>query len=240
MKIIFIINKEKTDIKKSNKFLKIYYRKKINIEEVKNIIKNGRKINRKNKIITIEGENKKEKLILGYLISKKIKNKDKNRILIVNFKTSKKDIPYLIKEKIMDNKKLIEEIEENIFIITDFNLLFNLKKWDKNLFQKYLSQIKNKFNTILINIEKNKKFNFYNRNLLEQATLNYLILNLNIKELKKYKKSIKKYSNNKMKIIINKKTNKKINNKILNKIIEKDFYRIKLDEKKQSYMKIKK
>ena len=27
MKIIFIINKEKTDIKKSNKFLKIYYRK---------------------------------------------------------------------------------------------------------------------------------------------------------------------------------------------------------------------
>ena len=131
----------------------------------------------------------------------------------------------------MDNKKLIEEIEENIFIITDFNLLFNLKKWDKNLFQKYLSQIKNKFNTILINIEKNKKFNFYNRNLLEQATLNYLILNLNIKELKKYKKNIKKYSNNKMKIIINKKINNKINNKILNKIIEKDFYRIKLDEK---------
>ena len=231
MKIIFIINKEKTDIKKSNKFLKIYYRKKINIEEVKNIIKNGRKINKKNKIITIEGENKKEKLILGYLISKKIKNKDRNRILIVNFKTSKKDIPYLIKEKIMDNKKLIEEIEENIFIITDFNLLFNLRKWDKNLFQKYLSQIKNKFNTILINIEKNKKFNFYNRNLLEQATLNYLILNLNIKELKKYKKNIKKYSNNKMKIIINKKINNKINNKILNKIIEKDFYRIKLDEK---------
>ena len=145
--------------------------------------------------------------------------------------TRKKDIPYLIKEKIMDNKKLIEEIEENIFIITDFNLLFNLKKWDKNLFQKYLSQIKNKFNTILINIEKNKKFNFYNRNLLEQATLNYLILNLNIKELKKYKKNIKKYSNNKMKIIINKKINNKINNKILNKIIEKDFYRIKLDEK---------
>ena len=131
----------------------------------------------------------------------------------------------------MDNKKLIEEIEENIFIITDFNLLFNLKKWDKNLFKKYLSQIKNKFNTILINIEKNKKFNFYNRNLLEQATLNYLILNLNIKELKKYKKNIKKYSNNKMKIIINKKINNKINNKILNKIIEKDFYRIKLDEK---------
>ena len=34
-----------------------------------------------------------------------------------------------------------------------------------------------------------------------------------------------------MKIIINKKINNKINNKILNKIIEKDFYRIKLDEK---------
>lgn len=235
IKIIIILEKEKENIEKLKyKYnLKIYYKNKINIKKLIEIIINKKEIkNNYSNIITVDGEGEKQKLNLAYIIAKTIKiNNKKNKynknykILIINYKLRKKDIPDIINEKIKEEKNLINKIEDNLYIINDFNLIFNFQKNNKKLFQNIFSHFKNNFNLILINIEKNKKINLYNKNLIKNSKINYFILNPKIQEIKKIKNKVK---NKKIKIIINKKY--KINKKIINKIIKKKVLKINLEE----------
>lgn len=201
IKIIVILN-QKNKIKE-NHFIKN------NIEFIyTSEIKNNKlleKINKSDKVIGITGSSGSGKTINMLLISKLLA-KDKKVLIIEENRTIIK-----LYRKINIKKEIIE-VEKNLYLL-NIEFLNLYKKINYNKIINKINIIEKNYDYIFIEIKNNYSYKFYKKIIQE----NIFILNSNLLEIIKNKKTIKFFceKNKKLKIILNNYNENSISEKII-------------------------
>lgn len=192
------------------------------IIEEKNNKKNKIIINpkgKKGKIISIIGTNPRSKLLF---ICKKIKinKKLRKKVILLSFDWI--------------NKKIEKEIlGKNIEIAQINNIFFSKNNIEK--IEKYIENIKNQYDYILIN-HSTETFFELNKKILKKAEKIYFIIEKNIKEILLSKNLLKIYTDiwnineNKIEILINQIKIDKITKKYKNKKVIEIPYQTQIEE----------
>lgn len=201
IKIIVILNqknkiKEKHFIKNNIEF--------IYTSEIKNN-KLLEKINKSDKVIGITGSSGSGKTINMLLISKLLA-KDKKVLIIEENRTIIK-----LYRKINIKKEIIE-VEKNLYLL-NIEFLNLYKKINYNKIINKINIIEKNYDYIFIEIKNNYSYKFYKKIIQE----NIFILNSNLLEIIKNKKTIKFFceKNKKLKIILNNYNENSISEKII-------------------------
>ena len=243
IKIILFVNNSKNKEKLLNeKIYRIYTNGEIEIEELKNTIKEENYTQRLEEEIEnlkkIIKENSEEKNSKKYS-RKNNKNKliKKEKIISIIGTNSLSKLLFILNQiKLKQNKKILlisfdwlnKELEKNILNnkieIANINKFFFSKENNKEKIEKYINTIKKEYDYIFINHSIESFFEI-NKCILKKAEKIYLIVEENIKEII--------LANNLLKIYINIwkiKEKNKITKKYKNKQIKKIPYKNNLKE----------
>lgn len=254
IKIILFVNNSKNKEKLLNeKIYRIYTNGEIEIEELKNTIKEENYTQRLEEEIEnlkkIIKENSEEKNSKKYS-RKNNKNKliKKEKIISIIGTNSLSKLLFILNQiKLKQNKKILlisfdwlnKELEKNILNnkieIANINKFFFSKENNKEKIEKYINTIKKEYDYIFINHSIESFFEI-NKCILKKAEKIYLIVEENIKEIILANNLLKIYINiwkikeEKIEIIVNKIQKNKITKKYKNKQIKKIPYKNNLKE----------
>lgn len=241
-----ILNNNKNIKKDISNKINIIFKLKKEIKKILNKIKH-KKINKTiygkeetNKIISISGTINSGKSIFTIITSTLMDNK-KILIIDLNIENSSINTMFQIKKynnKIINTKQNSLEISNNYSLIYEktikishrisvlcyVDMFFdNRNKFNMKTFQGFISQIRNKYDYIFIDMSSNIN-NEYNKNIFKLADQMFFLSEANITQLQKTKILLNQYINKfeipveKIKIIINKYNKKSIDKSILKKI----------------------
>lgn len=230
-----VLEKNKSNYKINHKIKKNFLKrlKNIKFKITKYYTKNDIKINNTNQIITVSGAYCSGKTIFTLnLVNFYYLNI--NKILLIDFNNSNKDIYTILGKKLMDinlnNKKVINNsyiyntINRNIIKINkNFFILSNIEKILKNNIniENLLIELKKIYNIILFDLGQDDKNEKIYKQILDVSNKNIVITEGNLVSIKKTKEIIDKYvhifniSKNKINIIINKYNEKSVSDKII-------------------------
>ena len=254
IKIIFLLKKEnekKEKILNKMGIKKIYFDKKINLNNLINILQEKeltpknieeKQNKEKSNIITISGFPLSGKTTITILLSILLIEKNK-KILIINL-NNKIEKRYF---KLIKNKKnIFKDVKSEIKINTELYLVYNFLEIIKN--KKYfiktiLRKYKKKYDYILVDIGNCNKKDIL-KEIYKNSNKNIIVTKGNISEIEKLKIILKKEKIlnqlKKLCIIQNKYNFKSINSKIIKKAIKTPIkvYKIFYDKKYKYLIKI--
>lgn len=239
--IIDIVNNKRTN---ENEKLKqdIEMLKEIVLSKNKQVIKNIKinefsEIKKENKIITILGGSGVGKSVFAIMLTKTLKNNNKN--LIIDFDILNNNIHTILgmkkysnnikNQNIKENYKIedfIIKINENIDLISGLDLLFQQNNQiDCEEIINKINKIKKYYDYIIIDTSSECFFE-YTRNLILMSDISVFLVEANLLEIKKARKLLDIYEKEwkidkkQIKIIINKYNNNSVKDKVLLKLFE--------------------